>query len=114
MDRRRDNAARAAGLYFIGGRTQDESAAQLDLPRQAVRRLVALALSVRLIKFRLDYPIASCTDLAAALAERHGLAFCHVTPSEPEVSDSHAGIAVSTAVGLGTCRRDGRNHGLVL
>ena len=96
-DRRRDDAARAAWLYFIGGRTQDEIAAQLDLSRQAVQRLVALAVSEKLIKFRLDYPIASCAELAASLAERHGLEFCDVTPSDPDAPESRAGIAVATA-----------------
>ena len=98
--RRRDEAARAAWLYFIGGRTQDEIAAQLDLSRQAVQRLVALAVSEKLIKFRLDYPIASCAELAAALAERHGLEFCDVTPSDPDAPESRAGIAVATAIRL--------------
>ena len=99
-DRRRDDAARAAWLYFIGGRTQDEIAAQLDLSRQAVQRLVALAVSEKLIKFRLDYPIASCAELAATLAERHGLEFCDVTPSDPDAPESRAGVAVATAMRL--------------
>ncbi len=99
-DRRRDDAARAAWLYFIGGRTQDEIAAQLDLSRQAVQRLVALAVSEKLIKFRLDYPIASCAELAAALAERYGLEFCDVTPSDPDAPQSRTGIAVATAMRL--------------
>ena len=100
MDRRRDDAARAAWLYFIGGRTQDEIAAQLDLSRQAVQRLVALAVSEKLIKFRLDYPIAACAELAASLADRHGLEFCDVTPSDPDAPESRAGIAVATALRL--------------
>ena len=99
-DKRRDDAARAAWLYFIGGRTQDEIAAQLDLSRQAVQRLVALAVSEKLIKFRLDYPIASCAELAASLAERHGLEFCDVTPSDPDAPESRAGIAVAAAMRL--------------
>lgn len=99
-DRRRDDAARAAWLYFIGGRTQDEIAGQLDLSRQAVQRLVALAVSEKLIKFRLDHPIASCTALGAALVERHGLAFCDVTPSDADAPGAVAGVAAATAVRL--------------
>ena len=57
---RRDDAARVAWLYFVAGRTQEEIAVLLDLSRQAVQRLVALAVSEKLIKFRLDHPIASC------------------------------------------------------
>lgn len=100
VDKRRDDAARAAWLYFIGGRTQDEIAAQLDLSRQAVQRLVALAVSEKLIKFRLDHPIASCTELAAALSDRYGLEFCDVTPSDNDAPGSIAGVAVATAVRL--------------
>ena len=96
-DRRRDDAARAAWLYFIGGRTQDEIAAQLDLSRQAVQRLVALAVSEKLIKFRLDHPIAACVDMAAALTERYGLEYCDVTPSDAADPDPSAGIAVAAA-----------------
>ena len=98
--RRRDDAARAAWLYFIGGRTQDEIALQLDLSRQTVQRLVAFAVSEKLIKFRLDHPIASCAELAASLTARFGLAFCDVTPSDPEAPGSVAGVAVATAMRL--------------
>ncbi len=100
VDKRRDDAARAAWLYFIGGRTQDEIAAQLDLSRQAVQRLVALAVSEKLIKFRLDHPIASCTELAAKLMERYGLEFCDVTPSDSATPGAVAGVAVAVAVRL--------------
>ena len=100
VDKRRDDAARAAWLYFIGDRTQDEIAAQLDLSRQAVQRLVAFAVSEKLIKFRLDHPIASCTELAARLVGRHGLEFCDVTPSDPDAPGSIAGIAGATAARL--------------
>ncbi len=99
-DRRRDDAARAAWLYFIAGRTQDEIAAQLDLSRQAVQRLVALAVSEKMIKFRLDHPVAACTELSAHLTDRFALEFCDVTPSDPAAPGSTAGIAVAAAVRL--------------
>lgn len=100
VDKRRDDAARAAWLYFIGDRTQDEIAAQLDLSRQAVQRLVAFAVSEKLIKFRLDHPIAACAELGATLVGRYGLEFCDVTPSDPQAPGSIAGIAGATAARL--------------
>lgn len=100
IDRRRNDAARAAWLYFISGRTQDEIAAQLDLSRQAVQRLVAFAVSEKLIKFRLDHPIASCAELAALLTDRFRLAFCEVTPSDPDAPGSIVGIAAAAATRL--------------
>src|SRR3712207_7609151 len=54
-----DQAARAAWLYYIAGNTQDEIAHKLNVSRQAVQRLVSLAVSEKLIKFRLDHPIRS-------------------------------------------------------
>jgi DNA-binding transcriptional regulator LsrR (DeoR family) len=100
VDQRRDDAARAAWLYFVAGRTQEEIASQLDLSRQAVQRLVAFAVSEKLIKFRLDHPIASCEELAAKLSDRYGLEFCDVTPSDPNAPGSIAGIAMAIAMRL--------------
>ena len=97
-DKRRDDAAKAAWLYFIGGRTQDEIARQLDLSRQAVQRLVSFAVSEKLIKFRMDHPIASCMEIAAQLAQRFELEFCDVTPTDVTQPGSIKGIAVATAM----------------
>ena len=97
-DKRRDDAAKAAWLYFIGGRTQDEIARQLDLSRQAVQRLVSFAVSEKLIKFRMDHPIASCMEIASRLADRFELEFCDVTPTDVIEPGSIKGIAVATAM----------------
>ena len=67
QDRKLDLAARAAWLYYIAGKRQDEIAAQLNVSRQAVQRLVSLAVSEKLIKFRLDHPIATCMALSEEL-----------------------------------------------
>jgi len=97
-DKRRDDAAKAAWLYFIGGRTQDDIAKQLDLSRQAVQRLVSLAVSEKLIKFRMDHPIASCMAIADRIVDRFELEFCDVTPTDMASPGSIAGIAVATAL----------------
>ena len=96
-DKRRDDAAKAAWLYFIGGRTQDDIARQLDLSRQAVQRLVSFAVSEKLIKFRMDHPIASCMAVAKTIADRHELEFCDVIPSDHDASGSITGVAVAAA-----------------
>lgn len=69
-DRKLDLAAHAAWLYYIAGNTQDEIAIKLQISRQAAQRMVALAVSERLIKFRLDYPLSECIALAEALRDR--------------------------------------------
>lgn len=96
-DRRREDAARAAWLYFVRGRTQDEIAAQLDLSRQAVQRLVAFAVAEKLIKFRLDHPIAACMELGARLCERFGLEFCDASPADRAAPGALSGVAAATA-----------------
>ena len=95
--RKLDLAARAAWLYYIAGHTQDQIATSLEVSRPAAQRLVALAIAERLIKVRLDHPIAACMDLAAALAERHRLEVVEVVPSNPADPDQHAGLAACAA-----------------
>jgi DNA-binding transcriptional regulator LsrR (DeoR family) len=79
--RRLDLAARAAWLYYFGNKTQDEIAQLLGVSRQGAQRLVALARSAGLIKFRLDHPIATCAALAERLQQAYGLSYCEVVPT---------------------------------
>ena len=90
---RLDEAARAGWLYYVAGNTQDEIARKLGISRQAAQRLVSLAISERLIKVRLDHPIARCMELAAALKLRHDLRFCEIAPTDPDSTSSTLGIA---------------------
>jgi len=97
---RLDDAARAGWLYFIAGNTQDEIARKLNVSRPTAQRLVSLALSERLITFRLDHPIAACMELAKRLGERFGLAFCEVVPADPASDSTALGIAEAAAAFL--------------
>ncbi|MFV0359930.1 sugar-binding transcriptional regulator [Tropicimonas sp.] len=76
-----DDAARAAWLYYVGGKTQDQIARELGISRQRAQRLVARAVSEGLIHFRLDHGIARCLDLESELRDRRGLSVCRVAPS---------------------------------
>ena len=96
-DRKLDDAARAGWLYYVAGNTQEEIAAKLGVSRQAAQRLVSLAVSLKLVKVRLDHPIARCLDLAKALAERFGLAFTEVVPTDPASTSTTLGIAEAAA-----------------
>jgi DNA-binding transcriptional regulator LsrR (DeoR family) len=97
---RLDEAARAGWLYFVAGNTQDEIARKLKVSRPTAQRLVSLALSERLITFRLDHPIAACMELAASLAAHFGLSFCEVVPTDPASDSLILGIAESAAAFL--------------
>lgn len=97
LDHRLDDAARAGWLYYIAGNTQDEIAVKLGISRQTAQRLVALAVSERLVKVRLEHPIAVCLDLAERLKERFALAFVEVTPTDPASDSSTLGVAEAGA-----------------
>jgi DNA-binding transcriptional regulator LsrR (DeoR family) len=90
---RLDDAARAGWLYYVAGNTQDEIARKLGVSRQTAQRLVSLAMSERLIKVRLDHPIARCMELSAALRQRYDLFYCEVAPTDPTSTSSTLGIA---------------------
>jgi len=94
---RLDQAARAAWLYYIAGRTQDEIAGQLNVSRQTAQRLVARAVAEKLIKFRFDHPLDACLAWAEKLTRRYALAVCEVVPSDAGESSSLAGLAVAGA-----------------
>ncbi len=93
---RLEQAARAAWMYYIGGRTQDEIAAALNISRQAAQRLVSLALAEKLIKFRVDHPIAACMTLSETLVRRYGLRSCEVVPPAT-AGGGQASVAVAGA-----------------
>jgi len=95
-----DEAARAGWLYYIAGNTQDEIASKLGVSRQTAQRLVSLAVSERLIKVRLDHPIAECMRLAALMKERFGLALCEVVPADRGSRATTVGVAEATAAEL--------------
>lgn len=97
---RLDEAARAGWLYYIAGNTQDEVAAKLGVSRQTAQRLVSLAVSERLIKVRLDHPIAHCLDLSKRLKDEHGLFLCEVVPADPASDSSTLGVAEAAAAEL--------------
>ena len=94
--RRLDLAARAAWLYYIKRRTQDEIAADLGVSRPNAQRLVALAISEGLIKFRLDHPLLKSMELGERMRERYGLDSCEVAPSVDGQSE-RVGVALLAA-----------------
>jgi DNA-binding transcriptional regulator LsrR (DeoR family) len=101
--KRLDLAARAAWLYYIKGRTQDEIATALNVSRPNAQRLVALAISESLIKFRLDHPLLRSMELAERLSKTFGLKTCEVAPTEAGQGHSLVGVAMLAAQTLETC-----------
>lgn len=95
--KRLDDVARAAWLYYIAGKTQDEVATELGVSRQSAQRLVSQAMASGMVKVRIDHPISQCLDLASALKDRFALEFCEVVPY---VSDP-AATSIATAFATG-------------
>ena len=93
QDRKLDLAARAAWLYYVASNTQDEIAQKLNVSRQAAQRLVSLAVSEKLIKFRLEHQIAECMTLGEQLRTRFDLGYCSVQPSDSATEHPSVGIA---------------------
>jgi DNA-binding transcriptional regulator LsrR (DeoR family) len=97
---RLDEAARAGWLYYIAGNTQDEIARKLGVSRQTAQRLVSLSVSEKLIKVRLDHPIANCLQLSERLKQKFGIEFCEVVPTDPNSDSGTLGVAQAAAAEL--------------
>lgn len=94
---RLDDAARAGWLYYVAGRTQDEIASTMGISRQSAQRLVSLAVAEKLIKVRLDHPIAACLELGNQLRKKFDLRSVEIVPSDPGSSSTTIGIAEAAA-----------------
>ncbi|MGV8938175.1 MAG: sugar-binding transcriptional regulator [Allorhizobium sp.] len=92
-----DDAARAGWLYYVAGRTQDEIAAAMGISRQSAQRLVSLAIAEKLIKVRLDHPIAVCLELAEAVKKKYKMRQVEVVPSDPSGESASSGVAEAGA-----------------
>ncbi|WP_309666504.1 sugar-binding transcriptional regulator [Tabrizicola sp.] len=95
-----DEAARAGWLYYVGGLTQDQIAAELGVSRQRAQRLVSRAMTEGLIQVRLNHRIGVCLDLEAALTARFGLLRCRVCPGLGPGTDGVRAIASAAAAEL--------------
>lgn len=95
-----DDAARAGWMYYVGGMTQDQIAAELGISRQRAQRLVSRAMIEGLIHVRLNHRIGACLDLEAALRDRFGLDRARVMPSLGAGADPVPAIASAAAAEL--------------
>ncbi|OOY33390.1 DNA-binding transcriptional regulator [Thioclava sp. F36-6] len=94
---RDDEAARAGWLYYVGGMTQDQIAAELGVSRQRAQRLVSRAVSEGLVRVRIEHKIGACLELEAALIRRFGLQTARVAPSLGERGDPSVATAAFAA-----------------
>lgn len=77
-------AARAAWLYFAGGKTQSEVADRLNVPSTKAHRLIARANREGLIRVFVEGAVAECVALEETLKAAYGIEFCEVVPDLDE------------------------------
>ncbi|MGE9550137.1 sugar-binding transcriptional regulator [Erwinia amylovora] len=80
-DKKLDQAARAAWMYYVAGETQHDIADKLGVSRQVAQRLIALAAEQGLVSVNISHPVADCMTLAQQLKEQFDLQICQVVPS---------------------------------
>lgn len=97
---RLDDAARAGWLYYVAGHTQDEIASVMGISRQSAQRLISLSVAEKLIKVRLDHPIAACLELGERLKKKFGLKFVDIVPTDPSSTSGTVGLAEAGAAEL--------------
>ncbi|EJD6474005.1 sugar-binding transcriptional regulator [Providencia rettgeri] len=76
-----EQAARAAWLYFVAGKTQQEIAHELGLSRQVAQRLISLAKEQGMVQVQITHPITECLRLANEIQQKYHLTHCFVVPS---------------------------------
>ncbi|WP_312978242.1 sugar-binding transcriptional regulator [Atlantibacter sp.] len=80
-EKKQEQAARAAWMYYVAGLTQQEIAKTLGLSRQVAQRLISSAREQGMVSVKIAHPVTHCLKLAAALQEKYGLSLCRVVPS---------------------------------
>jgi len=88
-----DQAAHAAWLTYISGKTQDEVAKILGVSRPAVQRLLAHATREGMVKIRIDHASTRRLELGQKLCDRFGLSLCRVAPTIPDVNGEPTGVS---------------------
>lgn len=76
-----DAMVRAAWLYYVADRTQNEIATILGVSRVKVARLIADARASGVLTIDIDHRLSAMCAVEELLRRRFGLRFCYVTPA---------------------------------
>ena len=99
--------AKAARLYFVDDRSQDDVAAILGTTRSNVSRMLKQARDLGIVEIRIVDPTGRDQELEAALRERFGLADARVVEAGPG-ADVLAAVGQVAARWLDETLRDGQ------
>ncbi|CUA89647.1 DNA-binding transcriptional regulator LsrR, DeoR family [Chelatococcus sambhunathii] len=83
-----DLMVRAAWLYYVHGKGQEEVARDLKISRFKVTRMLAQAREAGIVKISIQHETSETLALADWLAARYGLAECILTPPFDEQTGS--------------------------
>src|SRR5919107_6406764 len=75
--------AKAARMYFLDGRSQDDIARVLGTSRSNVSRMLSAARAQGIVEIRVHDQTARSVELEQALRERYGLAHVRVAAFRP-------------------------------
>jgi DNA-binding transcriptional regulator LsrR (DeoR family) len=99
--------AKAARLYFVDDRSQDDVAAILGTTRSNVSRMLKQARDLGIVQIRIVDPAGRDQELELALADRFGLADARVLEAAPG-TDALSGVGRLAARWLDETLRDGQ------
>ena len=111
-DPNRETRIRAAWIYYVEGRTQNEVGQQLGLNRVAVTRLLSEARRRGEVSVRVTSEIASLVELERALEGRYGLRRAVVAPWSDPAADPLPAIAAAAGRYVGTLLGHGMTIGV--
>ena len=75
-----DMVVRAAWLYYVAEKTQNEIATILGVSRVKAARLIADARTSGIVKIDIDHRLSALSELEERIRTRFDLQFCYVTP----------------------------------
>lgn len=108
----REQAIRAAWLYYFGDMTQAQVAKRLGLNRVRVNRLLAEARAAGIVQIQINAKTAPCIALEEALTQRYGLQEAIVVPGQPDEDGIRAAIGAAAGAALSTRLREGMSIGM--
>lgn len=94
-------AIRAAWLSFVGGCTQGEIAARLDISAAKVHRLIAHAQRAGHVRFHVEGRPLECLEYEELLSRRFGLNNCIVAPDLSAGPEDEAAVIRSVGAAAG-------------
>ncbi len=106
----RDRGAltKAARMYFLDGRSQDDVARALGTSRSNVSRMLSAARAQGIVEIRVHDQTARAADLEQALRDRFGLAHVRVAAFRPRAGAAAAAAGDLAAQWLDESLRDGQ------